>query len=306
MSEWRICAAVLLVAGVAFAASAAGAAECRFDRTLGVSGEGTLTAGTGSGNLKIAPGDGSHVHISGYVKSSTGWLGGGDQGDVQRICDHPPIQQAGNQIKVGQTNNPEWFRHISVDYTIEVPRSFMVTATSGSGNVEVRDIAGAVIGTSGSGNVTASNLGSGAKLQSGSGNITAMGVSGDARLGTGSGNIQARFTSTGDIRATTGSGDIRLEDVAGGLTAHTGSGTVEASGRPRSPWQIGTGSGGVKLHVPAGTSFTLDAEASSGDIATSLPLTMQGSISKHHVHGTVGGGGPEVKVETGSGDIRVD
>lgn len=297
--------AAVLVSGVLVMAGAAHAAECRFDRTLSAGGHGALVANTGSGDLKVVAGDGAHVHISGRARSSTGWFGSSEE-DVRRICNKPPIQQNGDEIKVGQEQDPDWFRHVSVDYTIEVPRSFAVTAGTGSGNVEVDDVSGAVVETSGSGDLHATNLGGGERLQAGSGNITAAGLSGDVQLGTGSGDIRARFGNAGQVRATAGSGDIQLENLNGGLVAHTGSGAVEAGGSPRAAWQIGTGSGGVKLHVPAHAGLTLDAEASSGDIETTLPLTMQGSINKHHVRGVIGGGGPEVRVSTGSGDIRID
>jgi hypothetical protein len=32
---------------------------------------------------------------------------------------------------------------------------------------------------------------------------------------------------------------------------------------------------------------------------------MQGSLERHHITGSVNGGGPTVKVETGSGSIRI-
>lgn len=299
---------ILVAAGVLLATASARAADCHFDRTLGVGATGMLSAGTGSGDLKIVPGDGSHVHIIGHVKSSnSGWFGGsGQQADVQRICDHPPIQQNGSEIRIGAQGSSEWFHHVSIDYFIEVPHSFNVNASSGSGDVELHNLGGGVTGTTGSGNLHASNLGAGARLETGSGDIVGEALSGDTKLGTGSGSIQVSFNNAGAVRASTGSGDIHLDNLVGALVAHTGSGNVEASGRPRAGWQIGTGSGTVKLHVPNGSGFTLDANVSSGDIQTNLPITMQGGITKHHVRGAVGGGGPEVHVESSSGDIRID
>ena len=61
----------------------------------------------------------------------------------------------------------------------------------------------------------------------------------------------------------------------------------------------------MKLHFASGAGFVLDADSASGDIKSSLPLLMQGSLGKHHQRGTVSGGGPEVKVETASGDIEI-
>ena len=34
-------------------------------------------------------------------------------------------------------------------------------------------------------------------------------------------------------------------------------------------------------------------------------MTTQGTTSRHHVMGKINGGGPTVKIETGSGSIRV-
>lgn len=306
MMKTRVLSGLVLAAGLMSFPAMVQAAECRFERTLGVAGSGSLDAHTGAGSLKVVPGDGSHVKISGHVASSNSWFGGDAHEDVQRICDHPPIQQSGNEVKVGSQTNSDWFQHVSIDYVIEVPREFSVTANTGSGGLDLSDLRGPVVGISGSGSVHASNLGGGAHLHTGSGDIVANGIGGDARLETGSGTIHAGFASPGDVRASTGSGSIHLDNVAGALVAHTGSGTVEASGRPRSGWQIGTGSGTVKLHLPSNTGFTLNAQAGSGDVESTLPLTMQGSINKHHVYGTISGGGPEVHVTTGSGDIRID
>lgn len=304
MSHMRTLTGVLLGAGIFFCAGVARAAECRFERVLGVSGNGSLDASTGSGDVKVVPGDGTHVHVRGYVRSSTGWLGGSGA-DVQQICDRPPIEQNGSEVRIGHGPSG-WFRQVRVDYEIEVPRSFAVTAGSGSGDVELHDLGGTVNGSTGSGNVRVSNLQAGAKLGTGSGNIEADGLGGSAKLDTGSGNIHARFVNHGDVRANTGSGDIRLENVDGGLTAQTGSGNLEASGRPLARWELSTSSGEVKLHVPQGAGFMLDAGSASGDIETKLPLTVQGGVDRHHLHGSVAGGGPEVRVGTASGDIRID
>jgi hypothetical protein len=51
--------------------------------------------------------------------------------------------------------------------------------------------------------------------------------------------------------------------------------------------------------------LTLDAESGSGSIHTDREMLTQGSNDRHHVTGKLNGGGPTVRVETGSGDIRV-
>ena len=294
-----------MFAGCLFAAGAH-AAECHFDRTLPVAGNGTLEANTGAGNLKVVAGDGARVRISGRVTSSNSWFGGDNSSDVQKVCDQPPIEQSGGFVRVGKTHDGNWFHNISIDYTIEVPRTFEVEAEAGSGDVELRDLAGNVSGTAGSGNLRATHLSGGTKLGTGSGDIRAEDLAGNVRLSTGSGEIRARFAGPGEVRASTGSGGIQLEDIRGGLNAHTGSGDVEVSGKPEAPWQVGSASGGVKLHVAQGAGLRLDASSASGDVHSSLPLASQNNNGKHSLQGQVGSGGPEVRVQTASGDIHID
>ncbi len=128
---------------------------------------------------------------------------------------------------------------------------------------------------------------------------------GSTTLQTGSGEVRAELGSAGDVVAGTGSGSIKLTNVQGAIKAETGSGTLEISGQPTSPWKLETGSGDISLQVGSNAHFTLDAQTGSGSVKTDLPLTMRGSLDKHHVTGTVNGGGPTIKAETGSGDIRI-
>jgi DUF4097 and DUF4098 domain-containing protein YvlB len=270
----------LAAAALAFAAIPAFAAEATFDRTLSVSGHVQLDVGTGSGNIHLTQGSGSQVKIHGHVKSN--W--GGSEDRVREIAANPPIEQTGNIIRIGKTH--ENYHNISIDYEIEAPADAYLEASSGSGNV------------------TDDGVGQTAKLQSGSGNIHATGLKGSFNVGTGSGNIYAEQSGSGDVKAETGSGNIELKDLHGALHAQTGSGNIKAGGSPSADWKLGTGSGSIELW-PGSTGFTLDASTGSGSIHTDKEMSVQGSFDKHHIVGKVGGGGPTVRAETGSGDIRI-
>ena len=286
--------------------SAQAADECHFDKTLTLNGTPSLFVSTGSGDIRVMPGKDGEMHISGRVRSSHGgWFGGSStRGQVQPVCDHPPIEQNGSDVRIGKDNS-EMYRHVSIDYVIETPATTDVSANSGSGNLELQNMNGHVVGSTGSGDIRASNLGSNSKLETGSGNIQADGMAGDAKLETGSGDIKVHQSSPGNMRAHTGSGNIDISSLTGGLNAGTGSGNVTVDGSPTSNWKLETGSGNVRLNLAQGKRFELDAEASSGNIDLSQPITMQGSMNKHHIHGTVQGGGPLVSIETGSGDIVI-
>jgi DUF4097 and DUF4098 domain-containing protein YvlB len=90
----------------------------------------------------------------------------------------------------------------------------------------------------------------------------------------------------------------------GGLHAHTGSGNITVAGTPTNSWHLETGSGNVEFSA-GDAPLTLDASTGSGTVHTDREMLTQGSIDKHHVTGKLNGGGPTVRIETGSGNIRV-
>ena len=301
----RKAAAGILVAMSMCLPAVALAAERSFDRTLTVNGPVTLHVSTGAGYIHVSPGSDSQVHIVGHVKSSgNSWFGGSSDDTVSKVASNPPINQAGNIIRVGEGSDDS-MRHVSIDYEITTPANTMLTAESGSGDLQLSNLNGTVQAHTGSGSIHADKLGAGSRLETGSGSIEATNLMGSTTLQTGSGEVQAELGSAGDVVAGTGSGSIKLTNVKGAIKAETGSGSLEISGQPTSPWKLETGSGDVSLQVGSGARFTLDAQTGSGSVKTDLPLTMRGSLDKHHVTGTVNGGGPTIKAETGSGDIRI-
>jgi hypothetical protein len=271
-----------LVAATALALAAvpALASEATFERNLTVSGRVELSVSTGSGNIHLTLGSGNQVHIFGRVKS--GW--GGSEERVREIAANPPIEQTGNIVRIGARH--ENLHNISIDYEIQAPANAYLDAASGSGNVED------------------DGIGENAKLSTGSGNIHATGLHGGFSVGTGSGNIYAEQTGEGDVKAETGSGNIELRNLHGGLRASTGSGNIKAGGTPSANWHIATGSGNVEFWAGS-AALTLDASTGSGSIHTDREMQTQGSTDKHHLTGKLNGGGPTVRIETGSGDIRV-
>jgi len=147
-------------------------------------------------------------------------------------------------------------------------------------------------------------VGMNAKLHTGSGKIHATGLRGSFSLETGSGSIYAEQAGNGDVKAETGSGTIELRNLHGALRAQTGTGGIKATGVPAGPWRLHSGSGSVELWTGS-AGLTLDAGTGSGSIHSDREISTQGTLGKHHVTGKIGGGGAEVHVETGSGDIRI-
>ena len=273
---------LVATAALALAALPALASEATFERNLNVSGRVELSVSTGSGNIHITRGSGNQVHIFGRVKS--GWGSGGSEQRVKEIAANPPIDQTGNIVRIGARH--ENYHNISIDYEIQAPENAYLEAGSGSGDI------------------TIDGVGESSKISTGSGNIHATGLHGGFSVGTGSGNIYAEQNGEGDVKAETGSGNIELRNLRGGLHASTGSGDIKVGGAPTAPWHLGTGSGNVEYWA-GNAALTLDASTGSGSVHTDHEMVTQGTNDHHHVSGKLNGGGPTVRIETGSGDIRI-
>jgi DUF4097 and DUF4098 domain-containing protein YvlB len=276
----------IAAAALVLAAIPALAAEATFERTLSVSGRVELSVSTGSGNIHITRSTGNQIHIWGKVKQSGFGLiliPAPTEERIREIAAHPPIEQTGSIVRIGHHEN---MHNISIDYEIQAPENAFLDAGSGSGDI------------------TVDGVGENAKIHTGSGNIHATSLHGGFKVDTGSGNIYADQAGQGDVSAETGSGNIELRNLHGGLRAHTGSGNIKAAGTPSTDWKLGTGSGNIDF-AAGGAAFTLDASTGSGGIHTDMEMLTQGSSNHHHVSGKVNGGGPTVRIETGSGDIRV-
>ena len=296
----------VLILTVACTAGTAFAADGNFDKTFSVTGTPTVSISTGSGYVHVYPGAGNQVHIVGHVHSRPGIFGGNADEAVQKIVANPPIVQSGNTITASTPHDDsELFRNISIDYDVTTPAETTLKAGSGSGDIEIGGIQSAVTAHTGSGNIHVDNVGANAQLDTGSGSIRATNVHGGGVLQTGSGRIELSASGPGDVRAKTGSGSIHIEGVNGGVRADTGSGSIEIAGDPTSEWRASSGSGSIELNPTANARFNFDAQSGSGGIHVDRPIVMQGSLNRHHVTGTVNGGGPTLRASTGSGSINV-
>jgi BlaR1 peptidase M56/Putative adhesin len=252
-----------------------------FDRTLSVSGEAQLKISTGSGNIHLTRGSGGQIRIHGQIHVNRD----ASEEQARGIAANPPIEQTGNVIRIGQQHEEHW-EGISIDYEIEAPAGTLLNATSGSGNI------------------VDEGVGQNAKLETGSGDITASSLQGPFIVRTGSGNITAEQTGEGDVKAETGSGNIEIKDVHGSFHAQTGSGDIKATGTPSAPWTLQTGSGNIEIWS-GNAPLTLDGSTGSGSVITDHEMLVQGSLDRHHIKGNLNGGGPLVRVQTGSGEIHV-
>ncbi|MEO8335004.1 MAG: DUF4097 family beta strand repeat-containing protein [bacterium] len=160
---------------------------------------------------------------------------------------------------------------------------------SGSGGVEVTDMTGDL------------------KIDNGSGGTTLDGVRGGSlNMDIGSGSLRGRSIDVTELVADVGSGGVRLSGVkTPKLHLETGSGgsDVELLSAPDDV-SIEAGSGGVTLRMPATTNATVDIETGSGGIDTDFEVKMS-RIERRALRGTIGSGKGRIKIESGSGTVRL-
>jgi hypothetical protein len=160
---------------------------------------------------------------------------------------------------------------------------------TGSGEVQVTDAEGEVNIDTGSGSVAVTRVkGTGLSVDTGSGEVNATEVDAtDVTIDTGSGSVDLRTIRATTLRVDTGSGDVDIR-----LTA------------PCDDIDIDTGSGSVTLGVPEGLSAQVEIETGSGGIDLGFPVQVR-KLESDHVTGTIGSGRGRLRIDTGSGGVRL-
>lgn len=161
--------ALSVVTVVCLLSAFASAADGSFERTLQVTGPVNLQVETGSGNIEVRTGGANQVQITGRIKIND-WFGGNNgEEKVKRLEANPPIQQSGNDVRIGHIDDPELRRNISISYEVVVPADTQLRSHTGSGNQTVGGIHGPAEVGSGSGGLKISDIGGSVRADAGSG-----------------------------------------------------------------------------------------------------------------------------------------
>jgi hypothetical protein len=120
------------------------------------------------------------------------------------------------------------------------------------------------------------------------GSIEIDGATSEVIAHTTNGRIEAR-TSGGPVRASTTNGDLYVR--AGALDAHD--------------TEFHTTNGSITVELPASTNADLEMHTTNGSISSDFPVMMEGTFSRRDMRGTLGKGGPKIRLSTTNGSIRL-
>ncbi len=192
------------------------------------------------------------------------------------------------------------------DVTVRVPRDGELRVRHGVGSIRAEKIRGSCTFDLNSGDVDVRHVDGDLVINTGSGDVAVAEVRGDLHVDTGSGDV-AVAEVRGDLHVDTGSGDVRAANVsAESVLIDTGSGSVrlELDRMGNGDFEIDTGSGGIELRLADDASVHVRASTGSGEIDVNLDGTRIRN-SEDDVSFKVGGANANVRLDTGSGGIRI-
>jgi len=109
------------------------------------------------------------------------------------------------------------------------------------------------------------------------------------------------------VGAATVNGRIAVNTSTGPVNATTVNGSIEANMQALTTGDVKltTVNGSVSAGLPLKINANIDAETVNGRVQTDLPVKIVGKISPRHLRGTIGNGGPALKLVTVNGSITL-
>ncbi|MDQ2666759.1 MAG: DUF4097 domain-containing protein [Gemmatimonadota bacterium] len=211
------------------------------------------------------------------------------------------------------------------DLHVTVPKGKSLFLRQGVGETIIENIDGRLSVDASASRVRVAHIRGSLQLDVGSGGVDVTDVTGDVSIDAGSGGASLDGVRGGSLKVDVGSGSLRGRNIdVSELTADVGSGGVRLTGvktaRVRlesgsggtdlellaSPDDvtIDAGSGGVTLRMPASINAYVDVETGSGGVNSDFDVKVT-RVEKHGLHGTIGTGKGRIKIESGSGQVRL-
>lgn len=263
MSHVLSLAVLLLVTSPALVSPAAAQRgserEVVFQQSFTVRDGGQLVVDIGAGSVRV------ETTASGRAEVVVEGRGEGIRAAFERLRFEAGV--SGNRLTARtRGRGPMGRTQAEFVYTVRIPRRFSVNVDTGSGNVTVGPLDGALTVDTGSGNVETARV-------------------------------------AGRLSVDTGSGNVSVGELVGAGSIDTGSGNVTVALARVAPLSVETGSGSVRVSVPRGSDATLALDG--GTVRIDDALGFAGRREAREASGRIGRGGDRIAVDTGSGGITV-
>jgi DUF4097 and DUF4098 domain-containing protein YvlB len=112
--------------------------------------------------------------------------------------------------------------------------------------------------------------------------------------------------AVGPFKLDTQSKNVKLENVTGDIHINNINASVEIIGKmPLGNIDVSTSKEGIDLTLPASAAFNLDAQSIGGEIQSDFGVHLDNSGNNATARGTVGKGGPQVRLKANAGTIQL-
>jgi DUF4097 and DUF4098 domain-containing protein YvlB len=221
------------------------------------------------------------------------------------------IMASDDSIRVRTVRPSERRGNMGAKFVIRVPRKTeLERIQSSNGGIRVIDVQGPARLQSSNGSIHADHLGGNLDARTSNGSIEVEQLKGGATLRTSNGRIRAEGVH-GAIEATTSNGGINVHltktDSGRPVKLESSNGSIDLTIDEMNQNDVyaSTSNSSITVRLPASIGARLRAQASNSSISTDFEVMTQGTLSKHHLEGTIGSGGPLLELETSNGAIRL-
>lgn len=289
-------------APVAFCLLAAGAAGCvvkvdsndykiREERRFRVDGVADIRLATFDGAIAVRGWDRDEVYVEVEKR-------GRDRDQVQAV--EIVADQNGRQVSV-EARQPSATKYAFGVVTTRTREARMVASVPASSNLMLR---------TGDGAISVERISGRLELRTSDGNISGLDLKGDVFANTEEGHLRIEGVD-GRCDLVTSDGSITLQGRLDGLRARTGDGAVvvkvSPGSRASSEWSVSTGDGALVVYMPEQFGAEVDAETHRGSVKIDPGLALSAITDSPRgiFRGTLGGGGPVVRLRTRDGGIAL-
>jgi len=265
------------------------------EESLPVAPGGTLFLRSARGTVDVRSHDGDEVRVEAEAR--------GRRAEQVRFT----LEQAENDVRF-EVRVDGWlaglFGGLDVRVRLWVPKRYSLVLRASGGDVRVDGITGDVVLKTSGGDASVTRTVGPIELASSGGNLEIEHVDGDVRVKTSGGNIALRDVF-GDVAARSSGGELSIDGVDGAVDVRSSGGTTSVVFLGDPEGEIRGSGGSIEVFVREDARCELDAKSNGGAIELELELDHFRERSPHCVAGTLGSGGPKLKLRSSGGGIRI-
>jgi DUF4097 and DUF4098 domain-containing protein YvlB len=261
---------------------------------------GRLSVESFNGSVEVSTWDQQTVDVSGtkYARSQE------DSRDLKIEIDHAPTSVSIRAVRPSMRRG-----NYGARFAIKVPRGTLLEhLVTSNGAIRTDDGVGPARMKTSNGHVEVRGLKGTLNAETSNGPIEAQDIGGAIEVHTSNGHIRLDHIG-GAVEATTSNSSIHavLEKLDGSVRLQSSNGPIDLTLPPnlQSAVRAHTSNNSITVHLPGEVNARLSADTSNGGISTDFEMRLRGEISKRHIEGTLGNGGPLIDLSTNNGSIRI-